>query len=271
MPEILGRLRTPRLAAAPASPAQGELYFDTATSKLYWWDGTAWVDATGGGAELVYNGEYPAATPYTDGDIVIYNGVAYLCVRPTSAAPVPWAGTAGPRYRGVFTTVTWPPSSPVDGDTADLQADASAGVLWRFRYNAGSASVYKWEFVGGPPLFARVDTNESATTTGSWLDLATVGPLVVLPRGGDYLAQAGATMTHTAQSQFYAGIAVGAAEPLSSAEAMILVGQVISMPVMARATSVASGADLRLRYNNQTVGTLVARYRWISVQPVRIA
>lgn len=49
MPEVVGRLRTPRLAAAPASPAQGELYFDTATSKLYWWSGSAWVDATGGG------------------------------------------------------------------------------------------------------------------------------------------------------------------------------------------------------------------------------
>lgn len=49
MPEILGRLRPPRLAAAPASPAVGEMYFNTATSKLYWWSGSAWVDASGGG------------------------------------------------------------------------------------------------------------------------------------------------------------------------------------------------------------------------------
>jgi collagen type VII alpha len=53
-----------------------------------------------GGSELVYNGEYPTDTPYTDGDIVIHNGVPYLCVRPTSSPPIPWAmegaGLTGP-------------------------------------------------------------------------------------------------------------------------------------------------------------------------------
>lgn len=47
MPEFPGRLRTPRLAAAPSAPALGELYFNTVTNKLYWWNGTAWVDSTG--------------------------------------------------------------------------------------------------------------------------------------------------------------------------------------------------------------------------------
>ena len=49
MPEVVGRLISPRLAAAPTTPTKGELYFDTSTNKLYWWDGTIWVDATGGG------------------------------------------------------------------------------------------------------------------------------------------------------------------------------------------------------------------------------
>lgn len=56
-------------------------------------DGTKFLRDDGtwqvAGADLVYNGDYPANTPYTDGDIVIYNNVAYMCVRPTSAAPVP--------------------------------------------------------------------------------------------------------------------------------------------------------------------------------------
>jgi len=52
MPEILGRLRPPRLAGAPATPANGEMYYDTASNKLYWWDGTQWIPAmdAGGGA-----------------------------------------------------------------------------------------------------------------------------------------------------------------------------------------------------------------------------
>lgn len=48
MPEFVGRLRTPRLASAPGSPAAGEMYYDTGTNKLFWWNGSAWVDSTGG-------------------------------------------------------------------------------------------------------------------------------------------------------------------------------------------------------------------------------
>lgn len=50
MPEIVGRLRPPRLAGAPTSPVRGEMYYDTGTDKLYWWNGTIWVDSTGGGS-----------------------------------------------------------------------------------------------------------------------------------------------------------------------------------------------------------------------------
>lgn len=50
MPDFLGRLRTPRLAAAPSSPVVGELYYDTGTNTLYWWNGTAWVPAQSGSA-----------------------------------------------------------------------------------------------------------------------------------------------------------------------------------------------------------------------------
>jgi hypothetical protein len=47
--------------------------------------------------DLVYNGKFPAGGPsYTDGDIVVGDdGVLYMCVRPTNAAPVPWPGSAG--------------------------------------------------------------------------------------------------------------------------------------------------------------------------------
>ena len=56
MPEFTGRLRTPRLASAPASPVVGELYYDMAPNKLRWWNGTTWMpeDSGGGGAITVY-------------------------------------------------------------------------------------------------------------------------------------------------------------------------------------------------------------------------
>jgi len=48
MPQFTGRLRTPRLSAAPSSPVTGEMYYDTGTNTLYWWNGTAWISASGG-------------------------------------------------------------------------------------------------------------------------------------------------------------------------------------------------------------------------------
>jgi hypothetical protein len=43
MPDFPGRLRTPRLAAAPSSPVVGEEYYDTVKNVLRWWNGTMWV------------------------------------------------------------------------------------------------------------------------------------------------------------------------------------------------------------------------------------
>jgi hypothetical protein len=43
MPDIVGRLRTPRLPSAPATPTVGEIYYDTTTNQLYCWNGTVWL------------------------------------------------------------------------------------------------------------------------------------------------------------------------------------------------------------------------------------
>lgn len=41
-----------------------------------------------------------------------------------------------------------PPGSPSTGDIWKFPADATNGVNWYFVYNAGSASTFKWEFMG---------------------------------------------------------------------------------------------------------------------------
>ena len=65
MPDVVGRLRPPRLAGAPASPAVGELYYNTGNNALYYWNGTAWAGAGVGasgpaGGDL--KGTYPNPT-----------------------------------------------------------------------------------------------------------------------------------------------------------------------------------------------------------------
>lgn len=42
MPEITTSLRTPNYASAPSSPVKGNVYFDTTTNSLYFYDGTNW-------------------------------------------------------------------------------------------------------------------------------------------------------------------------------------------------------------------------------------
>jgi len=81
------------------------------------------------------------------------------------------------------------PSSPADGQEHILVDSLTAPTYqWRFRYNAGSASAYKWEFVGGAPAFANVETFETMASA-TYADLATAGPAITLPRDGDYLAE----------------------------------------------------------------------------------
>lgn len=41
--------RVQNLGTAPSSPVTGQIYYDTGVSKLFWWNGSAWIDATGAG------------------------------------------------------------------------------------------------------------------------------------------------------------------------------------------------------------------------------
>lgn len=77
------------------------------------------------------------------------------------------------------------PVSPTNGDVYFYQP--AVGTTWAFRYNGASTSSYKWEFVGGPPLFAE-DADDGTTTSTSYGDLtgSSVGPAVALPLAGDW-------------------------------------------------------------------------------------
>jgi hypothetical protein len=84
-----------------------------------------------------------------------------------------------------------PPATPIDGQLWAMSP--VAGTVWVFRYNAGSASAYKWEFVGGPALESEVATGEG-TSNNFYGTLTTAGPTLTAPRAGDYLVTFGATI-----------------------------------------------------------------------------
>ena len=123
-------------------------------------NGVKWAPVAGGGGstDLVYNGDFPTNTPYTDGDIVISNGVAYMCVRPTAAAPTPWPGGGGNppdlvKYWGDYSaSQTYMDGDVVvgpDGFTYMCCVDGTVGVApVPFPLTAPSPATTKWVPLG---------------------------------------------------------------------------------------------------------------------------
>jgi hypothetical protein len=90
------------------------------------------------------------------------------------------SGVIGPQR------VTVLPVGAIDGQEVYFVADATNGVLWHLRYNAASASAYKWEFVGGSPLVTESSpVGDESTASGTYVALSTPTTLVI-PLAGDY-------------------------------------------------------------------------------------
>jgi hypothetical protein len=195
------------------------------------------------------------------------------------AGPTGATGATGPAGAAGVTPGygTSLPGSPAGGDEYILvDSTSNPTYQWRFRYNSGSSSTYKWEFVGGSILTAQVAADESSATTAAWTDLTTAGPLIVVPRAGDYVC-AGAASVYTtagAGTGLQLGIASGATTPGAGVIATANsagAGYVTSMSVAPQTlTAVASGADVRLRYYG-AAATLHAYQRQLAVTPRRVS
>lgn len=108
---------------------------------------------------------------------------------------------------------TWP---TFDGSEVTYIADATNGVVWRFKYRATSASAFKWEFVGGNPLRANtvpfVTTTTNAATPGTWINIAG-GVTITNPLAGDwyYAYEINGSLTGPgAQNDMRGGMGIGA-------------------------------------------------------------
>lgn len=99
MPEFTGRLRTPRLAAAPSSPVVGEMYYDTPSNTLLWWNGTSWVSASGGsGGGSAVSGALQAAAISIGGSTGVGNGAGG-----NTTVPLPLGAVINETLNGYFT------------------------------------------------------------------------------------------------------------------------------------------------------------------------
>ena len=100
------------------------------------------------------------------------------------------------------------PASPFDGQEAILVDSVSNPTYqWRFRYNAGSTSTYKWEFVGGSPvILGKVNPNvliDTSPAVGATAYHYPTGWAFTVPRAGDWDVWGGFDFTNTADGNNY--------------------------------------------------------------------
>lgn len=85
------------------------------------------------------------------------------------------------------------PATALDGEEIRVLVDATNGIVWNFRYRAGSAAAQKWEFIGGQPLYAYASAPSAPTVLSSWTspsDWPAI-PLPVPGAFGDWMVEAG--------------------------------------------------------------------------------
>lgn len=190
-----------------------------------------------------------------------------------------WSGSAWiPASRSGVQRVTALPATPADGDEVYYEIDATNGIYWHFRYRAASGSAHKWEFVGGAPLYAEVDTIET-TGSAAFMDIATVGPSITVPRAGEYCLAYGAAMFYSSGGP---GLAHMNAAPRMGSIAPSDIDSLRSKASQAetkldslsrtRIKTAAAGDVVKLQYRTDGAGvTANFGYRWLSILPIRIS
>lgn len=183
------------------------------------------------------------------------------------------------QFAGLKTTVSTlaggPPGAPADTDIWVATAVDANGTRWVFQYNAGSASAFKWEYIGGSALAAFVAASE-ATASAAYVDLATVGPSVTIARAGDYMIRHGLSVGNGGNSG--GGNAVAAVHKNGVAFGLQAIGNVSaisgafwSVGMLQKFTGLAAADVLKLMYSISNGVNSSFSNRWLEVTPVRIS
>lgn len=161
--------------------------------------------------------------------------------------------------------VTVLPALPFDGRTVVYEADSTNHIYWSLRYHAAEA---KWNFLGGPPLYANIDAAETRVV-GAYAALATAGPSITVPLAGDYIVQVGSLIDFTGFHSY--DVDATAATDVDSAQAAAAGGGSASAVSVPRTkTGLAASAAIRSKYKAAT-NTVAFQNRWMTVLPVRVS
>jgi hypothetical protein len=166
------------------------------------------------------------------------------------------------------------PTAPINGQEIYYVADATNGVVWHLKYRAASASAYKWELVGGPPLVAVVDTAENVNSA-VFANPATAGPDLTTPLAGDWdiewEAQSvnGAAPIVTVQT----GVNIAGAAPPITLQANVTLNAANHQAMVVRhrrVAAVAAASLVRLQYASGPAQVVTWSMRRLTIRPVRV-
>jgi hypothetical protein len=207
MPEIVGRLRPPRITgAAPATPARGELYYDADDDTLYWWNGSVWISASGGTSPTTNLPLYTTAT------LPISAASGTLAILNLSIAGTAW------RYLIRFNTglsawdVIGTPGVP--HTAASVPTSIPSGTGWR----ASNLSI-TLPLAGSWKLQGQADVSYSAVESTGGVGIS----------GQDVVGTASPTMSVGTQGQGTANTRTQCATQISRATIAIGTNDVISL------------------------------------------
>jgi hypothetical protein len=179
-------------------------------------------------------------------------------------------------FGAINTVSTLPVTNLYDGMTVYFQdsAMALAGLIWTFRYNASSSSLYKWEYMGGPPALARAaGTATRAISSTTYVNVPTDPISYTLPGlAGDWDINVEALAIGTGSlNATLVSYAVGATAATDEWSAHFTIGSAgATVSKHFRHVSVAASAIIqeKARVTGGGAGTIAYRALWIT--PVRV-
>ena len=231
-----------------------------------------WVPLSATDVPFNYMGPWSSSVSYVPGQVVSRNGIYWLAADPSLNSDP----GVGPSYlTATFgQLVTALPGSPTDGQEVTLVDSFTAPTYaWRLKYVAAKVS-NKWVFIGGSQIYAEVVTSEGTVST-TYVDLATVGPSIVLPVAGDYIVDHGAEGQGgaTANPMAYMSYAIGGTAAVDAdAASHQFAPNTTPMLVRRRKKTGLGAVTLLAKYRLSTggSGTITFDRRWLAVTPIAV-
>ena len=187
------------------------------------------------------------------------------------AAGVKWAaggGGSSATYGVAF------PGSPSDGQEHILvDSVTNPTYQWRFRYNAGSTSAYKWEFIGGSPAYS-AQAGGFVVNSGTYMDGTPVGPQLTLARAGEYIVRHGFNSVNESGIFAIATVKIGAAAASDNQgawQSQVGVAGGYWFSAFREQMLTFAANDLAKVQYRMISGNWTCSARWLSITPIRVS